>query len=250
MSIFLYCPGCLESRKRRERRWRRERRRKQRRSLFFAQTSVFGNVFSEWLWQIWTSAAVYSSQIASTTPYAKNDKSKPGTCTTITLQMQICLAKLLATVVLPKWLSKSSNLSSFSLLSWSIIVESYCSPGRASQQSPKEAGRHRGVPRPRHHRRGRGGGRGVRGQQDWLGPGFLGQRAHPPQPHDHHLDPGHGGQRARALWQGDLLHHLHRGPGDQLENFTIQFFQIHVFQCPMLLFVTMIGGVVSNNALF
>ena len=28
------------------------------------------------------------------------------------------------------------------------------------------------------------------------------------------------------------------------------FVQIHVFQCPMLLFVTMIGGVVSNNALF
>ena len=30
----------------------------------------------------------------------------------------------------------------------------------------------------------------------------------------------------------------------------IFFLQIHVFQCPMLLFVTMIGGVVSNNALF
>ena len=28
------------------------------------------------------------------------------------------------------------------------------------------------------------------------------------------------------------------------------FFQIHVFQCPMLLFVTMTDGVVSNNALF
>ena len=29
------------------------------------------------------------------------------------------------------------------------------------------------------------------------------------------------------------------------------FFQIHVFQCPMLLFVTMIGGVLfSNNVLF
>ena len=28
------------------------------------------------------------------------------------------------------------------------------------------------------------------------------------------------------------------------------FFQIHVFQCPMLLFVTMIVDVVSNNTLF
>ena len=28
------------------------------------------------------------------------------------------------------------------------------------------------------------------------------------------------------------------------------FFQIHVFQCPMLLFVTMIGGGVPNSALF
>ena len=28
------------------------------------------------------------------------------------------------------------------------------------------------------------------------------------------------------------------------------FVQIHVFQCPMLLFVTLIGGVVSNTALF